>query len=246
MRIPADVLTVLSDAIGEGNGVYLPYQLDKNLYTKVNRVLTAAGGRWNRSQAAHLFAADVDVPDLLDALITTGRVAGPWDTGYFPTPEPVFERLRALAALDQPGMRILEPSAGRGAIALPLARAGHRVDCVELVAGNADALTGQVASVRVADFLTLPATPHYDRVLMNPPFAKQAYVHHTVHAHAFLAPGGRLVAVLPNAVTYRTDRVTRTLTDLIESTGGTVHPLPEGSFETSGTGVHTVLAVLNA
>lgn len=246
MRIRADVLSVLADAHGDGNTIRLPYRLDGELYNHLAQVMRHAGGAWSRGKAAHVFAPGTDAAELLQTMVRTGRVPGPWDTGYFPTPNAVLERMLPLAALEHPGLRILEPSAGRGAIAAPLAAAGHLVDCVELDDAHAEVLRASSFCVRTADFLTLDAEPVYDRVLMNPPFARQAFVRHTLHAHRFLAPGGRLVAVLPKTVAERTDRLTRCLAGLIEATGGQVHPLPPGSFAASGTEAHTVLAVLPA
>ena len=41
---------------------------------------------------------------------------------------------------------------------------------------------------------------------MNPPFDRLQDVRHVTHAFSLLAPGGRLVAVMAEGVTYREDR----------------------------------------
>ena len=58
-------------------------------------------------------------------LVVDGR------TECFPTPAPLVERMIEAAGLE-PGMTVLEPSAGTGAIAGPVHALGCNVDCVEL------------------------------------------------------------------------------------------------------------------
>jgi len=69
----------------------------------------------------------------------------------------------------EPGMTVLEPSAGRGAIAGPVAALGAHVDCIEILRDNAlaisDANIGR--DLAVGDFLTWDPHPVYDRVVMN-------------------------------------------------------------------------------
>jgi len=245
VKIPTDVLNVLAASTVNGAALDLPGQLDPNLYQRTKKVIIAAGGAWNRKAATHLFPSDA--ADAVDAMLTTGEVTRPQDFGYFPTPAPVLERMLRLAVLE-PGMRILEPSAGRGAIAKPLADLGYDVDCVELLDDNALAIKdgGYAATLTVGDFLSMPAAPVYERVLMNPPFGRQSDIRHVLHAHGFLAPGGLLVSVMSNAVTFRTNRLTEDFRILVGHCGGAVQPLPAGSFTVSGTEVHTVLATLPA
>ena len=131
MRIDDEVLAVLSAAQTEGCNVFLTGQLDRKLYDRTNKVLEAAGGKWNRKARAHVFAADAF--DRIDQIILSGSVEAPKDEfNFFPSPPAVVVRLMELADIE-PGMVMLEPSAGRGAIALPAAAAGATVDCCEVM-----------------------------------------------------------------------------------------------------------------
>ena len=67
------------------------------------------------------------------------------------------------AAELEPGMDVLEPSAGEGAIAGPAAGRGCAVDCVELSEERAGVIeaAGYARRVKVADFLTLDPEPVY-------------------------------------------------------------------------------------
>lgn len=246
MRIESDVLAVLSSAQTEGCNLFLTGQLDRKLYDCTNKVLEAAGGKWNRKARAHVFAADAS--DRMDQIILSGTVDVPKDEfNFFPSPPAVVARLTELADIE-PGMVVLEPSAGRGAIAFACHEHGALVDCVEFMKANVDSLMGdkRCRAVSHCDFLTMEHAPVYDRVVMNPPFMKQADIKHVTHAHKFLKPDGLLVAVMSAGVEFRTDNRTKTFLALIEDRGGHIEPLPENSFKASGTGVNTVIAVIPA
>lgn len=233
MQVSNDVLAVLSAAQANENQVQLVGQLDRALYAKVNKVLEAAGGKWDRKAKAHVFGAPA--ADRLDQIILSGSVEVPKDEfNFFPSPPAVVERLMRLAGI-KAGMRVLEPSAGLGAIAYACAEAGAEVDCYEIQQGNAFHLAmgapHDLGHTQVADFLTVAPEPVYDRVVMNPPFLK---------------PGGLLVSVMSAGVTFRSDARTTAFNAFVQERGGHVEELPENSFKASGTGVHTVIVTIPA
>lgn len=244
MRVGDDVLEVLSRADTSGNALTLIGQLDRAMYTKVNKVIEAAGGKWDRKSKAHLF--DKEASERIDEIILTGEVEVPKDEfNYFPSPPDVVARLMELADVRE-GMAVLEPSAGRGAIATACAEAGAEVDCCELMAANFEHLSNAESyrSVWLADFLQLPAIADYDRVVMNPPFAKQQDIKHVLHALKFLKPDGLLVSVMASGVTFRDNKLTQDFRDLIRARGGDIEALPEGAFKSSGTMVRTVIVTI--
>lgn len=239
--IEQDVLAVLSGAVISGLALSITAQLDRKLYVRVNKVLTALGGKWNRKAKAHLFADDAQ--DLVDSVILTGKVYLPDNFDYFPTPPEVAEQLFELADL-QADHVVLEPSAGGAALARPMAEIVARVDCVESVPPAAAELRKEFDNVIEDDFLKVEPSPDYDRVVMNPPFSKRNDIHHVLHAAKFLKPGGRLVSVMASGVTFREDRLATEFREFVEEHNGTIEPLPEGSFKVSGTGVNTVIVTL--
>lgn len=245
MNVSTDVLQVLDRAQTDGPRLILTGTLDRKLYLDTDKVLKAAGGKWNRKERAHLF--DSDAADAIEQIILTGQVtSAKQQFGYFPTPAPIVQQLIEHAAIE-PGMRVLEPSAGRGAIALAAVRAGAVVDCVEIQPEHANALAAERErniTVLVEDFLATDPRPVYDRVVMNPPFARQADITHVKHAWQALKPGGRLVAVMSAGITFRQTSAAVAFRSRLEVLGGVLHPLPEGAFKESGTGVNTVIAVL--
>ena len=240
MQVETQVLTVLSNSKAAGRLLTLPGQLDRKLYERTNKVLEAAGGKWDRGSKAHVF--DRDAADAMEQIILTGAVTVPQDFGYFPTPPAVVATLLARAGI-RPGMRCLEPEAGRGAIACELRKAGGIVDVIELLDANFDDLckVGPWNEALHGDFLEIVPAREYDRVVMNPPFAKQADIKHVMHALQFVKPGGRLDAVMSAGVTFRDNRLGREFRELVDDHGGEIEELPEAAFKASGTMVRTVV-----
>lgn len=259
MNIDTDVLDVLSNAVINENALKLTGQLDRKLYESTNKVLVAAGGKWDRKAKAHLFSSDAS--EIIDQIILTGVVTDrKKELGYYPTPANIVDMLITQADI-RTGMRVLEPSAGRGAIVQGIfAESSRTVFCYEIdpenvkfLKNNALAieqhlkcLTHHSLHVTLADFLTVVPTPTFDRVVMNPPFVKQADIHHVLHAHRFLKPGGSLVAVMSAGVQFRTNKLTTQFRQFVDDHDGSIESLPEGSFTESGTNVNTVMVTIEA
>ncbi|CRI56366.1 class I SAM-dependent methyltransferase [Pseudomonas sp. CCOS 191] len=251
MKVENEVMALLSASRTEGNKLFITGgQLEKNLYQRLDKTLKAAGGKWNTKAKAHLF--DGDAADAIENILLTGEVTVPQDFGFFPTPPHVAKQAADLAMISD-GMMVLEPSAGRGALAVAAnaAASGVIVDMHELLPENHKALIDLKLPLsgvfEPGDFLQVEPKAVYDRVLMNPPFdKKRSDIHHVVHALKFLKPGGRLVAIMPSGVTFRDDALTRGFRGIIQERGGRIETLPEASFKQAGTMVNTVLVVIPA
>ena len=246
MKINDDVLEVLSRCKADGAQVFLPEQLDRKLYVAVNKVLEAIGGKWNRKAKAHLF--ELDAVTRLDDAIVSGEVDKPADFGFFETPEELAIKVVEAAGVKQ-GQRVLEPSAGRGRIAVVAHALGAEVYCVELQKSNCDALVRiglGVFSKHILhrNFLDMKLDQSFDRICMNPPFAKGQDVMHVMHAYGCLKPGGRLVSIMSAGVSFRRENKYETFRRFIYENGGTLEPLPDDSFKESGTRVRTVLVTM--
>lgn len=243
MKVENEVLAVLSNAKTDGNSLTLVGQLERRLYERTNKVLEAAGGKWNRKARAHIF--EIEAEEAMERIILTGEITIPQDFGYFPTPAPIVERLLEIADI-RPGMQVLEPSAGRGNIAKAVADLGAIVDCYELLRENYLALCENLnfRHVRPMDFLAQPPEAVYDRVVMNPPFARQDDIRHVTHALRFLRPDGLLVSVMSAGILFRENRLTTEFRALIDARGGDIEECPDGAFKESGTMVRTVIVTI--
>lgn len=212
-----------------------------DLVEQVNRLLADYYGG--------ALAAGADVADVKHAPKT--GVAR--NFGFFETPEDVRDRVYEAARIGPihnlnryASLRILEPSAGLGALARQAARDGHLVSCLEIHPARAAALkeSGLYRDVACVDFMEVqPPRPghHFDAVIMNPPFDGGRDVDHVVHAMKFLRPGGRLAAVMSAGVEFRENRKTVDFRAMVARYGGRFHDLPSGSFSASGTMVNTVI-----
>lgn len=143
-------------------------------------------------------------------------------------------------------MLVLEPSAGRGALARKARDAGATVMCVDIDQKNVDTLVADGFSALCQDFLTM--TPKhfecevFDCVVMNPPFANRADIRHVMHAARFVKPGGRLVAIMSAGVDFRTDLLARQFHEFLRDNNGGLLHVDEGAFREAGTMVRTVIA----
>lgn len=247
-KLSEEVLAVLSTANIEGNCVKLACgQLDRKLYQEVNKALEAIGGKWNRNAQGHIFANDPE--EALDNAIVTGQVAPPSKNGYFPTPKAIVMKLCDLADL-KPGQDVLEPSAGQGAISTELYHRGAKVFACELLEANRKVLLGDgmppISLFAESDFMKLETGQKFDRVVMNPPFEKRQDVKHVMKAFSMLKMGGKLASVMSAGVKFREDNLGREFREFVEEHDGRIIDLLKGSFKESGTGVNTVIVVMDS
>lgn len=250
MKISNEILNVIDTATLNGREMKLSGQVDRKLYVAVAKVIEAAGGKWNRKAGAHLF--DGDAADALDQLMATGAVNTRQELQQFFTPPGLADRLVEMAQIAH-GHTIYEPSAGKGA----LIAACDRVTRQAHIWANEpdDKLQRHLVTeffhhfgaggCARKDFLSVFPMPAFDRVVMNPPFARQADILHVSHAMRFLKPGGRLVAIMSAGTIFRENRLAQEFRDEITRRGGTLADLPAGSFRESGTMVSTCVLTVD-
>lgn len=239
MRVNDDVLAVLDKAQMVGRNLCLGHlgQLDRKLYVDVNKVLEAAGGKWHRGEKAHIF--EEAAADVIEPIINSGEYQRiKQDLGQFDTPDHLAELLAADADI-MPGHFVLEPSAGLGRLVAAAAARGGRVKAFELDPKRfATLVKRDMIEGEPTDFLTVNPDNEikYDRVLMNPPFARQVDIDHVLHAAKFVRSGGRLVSVMSSSVVFRDNAKARAFREWVDGDlGGIIDLLPEGSFAASGT-----------
>jgi len=156
---------------------------------------------------------------------------------FFETPNDLVTRMIDEAGLS-PHHDVLEPSAGEGAIAIPVFEIVHRhLRCIEAHPERAAYLKWCMspAQVEEGDFLQTTPSAVYDRALMNPPFSNGVDALHVSHALRFLAPGGRPVAIMSAGISFRSDHASKALREKIADYGGTITQLPPNTFKSSGT-----------
>ena len=188
-----------------------------------------------RERAPRPEPARTKFDDLADALREGIRVVSA--PQLFPTPPDLARRVVELADI-RPGMTVLEPSAGTGAL-LDALDTHEGVTAVEINGTLAEVLRTRYprCDVRCADFLALgDEVGTFDRVVMNPPFDHGSDIEHIKHAYRKLKPGGRLVAICANGPKQQ---------EIMGEICSAWVELPAGSFKEQGTNVSTAIVVID-
>lgn len=136
------------------------------------------------------YTFDFSPGEIIAQIVASGVVPDQQSHQFYPTPEHIAERVVELAEI-APGMSVLEPSAGNGDIAALV----PGIECIEISQFRCDVLRSRGLNVTQGDFLQI--SWQWDRIVMNPPFSEGRWQAHAKHAYDCLAPGGRMVAVLP-------------------------------------------------
>lgn len=236
ITLSAAVIEALRNADVDGAQLQLTAQLDRKLYLEVAKAIEALGGKWNRKAKAHVF--EYDASNMIEDAIATGAVTNLRDLyQFFPTPAPVAKQLVELADVRR-GQRVLEPSAGTGAIVEHIIAAGVSPDCCELWDRNRETLLERFEIECVSgDFLQ--HTGEYDRIVANPPFSQLQDVVHVEHMIKLLAPGGKLASVMSPRWEFAATGKAAAFKQWLKSSPHlwTWDELPEGAFKPSGTNV---------
>jgi type I restriction-modification system DNA methylase subunit len=249
MRLDPQVIATLKQITVRGNTTTMP-QLDRTLYPKVNKALELLGGKWNRSQQAHVWECDPNEP--IANAVATGEVLD-WRKEYqfFETPHDLAATVVERAGI-KPEHRILEPSAGGGNILLAVYESiplSHwpklNVVAVELNPKMQPKLAKYCRGGELhvgKDFLAMNGSLGlFDRIVMNPPFTKGQDIEHVEHAYNHLKPGGKLVAITSPGWTFRNDAKHNNFRSWLHTLDATHEDLPAGTFKESGTMVATTL-----
>lgn len=236
--LTSEVKDILSRATVNGNVVVLPpSQLERGLYTAVDKALKNAGGKWTKG-VGHVFTSNA-APKLAAMLGTGVSVDEKKRDQAFFTPPDLAKRVAGIAEVG--GCSVLEPSAGNGALAIACWLAGaSAVDCVDRNSENEAHLTScGFGDVFVTDFLSvLPADldkEPYERIVMNPPFTKNQDIAHVRHALKWLKPNGILVAIMLN------NQTRKGFVDLNIEYEPEIEELERGAFKESGTDIPTLI-----
>jgi len=203
-RVDEDVLAVFRELACDGDEVRITSRLDRQLHQRVNKVLETLGGKWARRAQAHVFGCEA-APLIADVVSTGEYVDWRQELQFYPTLADLAARMCRLAGVG-PGVRVLEPSAGRGAIAGEARQCGGVVWVIEINQDFADELREAGFDTTCGDFLQAePGELPFDVCVMNPPFSRGRDVQHVRHAFGFVRPGGKLVAVMSPGFTFRKD-----------------------------------------
>lgn len=173
---------------------------------------------------------------------------------YFPTPEPLGQKMVEWAGLEE-GDRMLEPSAGHGAIAR------WSPDGVDLtVIEPSDELRSRLMlavdarRTESGTFEDHALMNKYDGIVMNPPFGTggKLAVEHLAKAFRHLNQRGRIVAIIPEGPSAN-KHFDRWMDSFDKVSAKELRPvvvrevsLPSVTFERAGTAVKTRVVIIDA
>lgn len=166
----------------------------KDWRKEIATILEMIGGVKHRT-VSDWYAFDYKPQPVIDEILRTGCIPDRRSHQFYPTPTELAEEVVDIAEIFD-GDTVLEPSAGSGGLAKLLP--ADRTTCVEVSKLHCTALESLgMKDVVNEDFLTWEPGKTYRKIVMNPPFSEGRAVAHVEKALTLLAPGGRLVAILP-------------------------------------------------
>ncbi|NCB40223.1 MAG: DUF3560 domain-containing protein, partial [Erysipelotrichia bacterium] len=167
---------------------------------------------------------------------------------FFPTPPALAERMAQELDI-KPGMKVLEPSAGKGdlADAVKATQPEADVKVIEPLSDLREILTMKNHEVIDTNFENFETDQKFDRVIMNPPFSKNRDIRHVRKAYELLAPGGKMIAIMGNHSTFANDKESVEFRDWLDAVGGTSESLGQvfaGKDAFRQTGVNSQLVII--
>ncbi|OAM91686.1 class I SAM-dependent methyltransferase [Termitidicoccus mucosus] len=214
-KLSPEILKALASfhyaAHGEQIAAILNEQLPPDIYKKIKTIFAAFQGCWDKKSGAHLFPCDPQ-PHIRH-ILGTGIMPEINPLEFFPTPEKLAtglfntdfikdqcDRINYQRREGTP-VRMLEPSAGSGALADHAARlladGKQAVACVELDPQHCKTLARKNYDVIGTDFLKWEPGEKFPLIVMNPPFGNNAWQKHLRHAFDLLTHDGKLVCITP-------------------------------------------------
>lgn len=254
-KLSPEAISVLSNIVCDGNiaKITIP-DLERGLYEEVNETLNRLMGKWDRSKGAHVFNYEPEAA--IRSVVHLGFMPEKNPTAFFPTPkklvDDMFNSLEDIHYFEyrsaEHGVRVLEPSAGQGAIAkeIRLRFPTAKIDTVEFLDINQEVLKEEGFEPFCGSFLDFNDNHEikYDLIMMNPPFSvegdKLAFATHIEHAYKMLAEYGELVAIAPTGWINASDKRSIAFREWIEQ-GADYAIIEKGAFKESGTMVETCI-----
>lgn len=238
---------ILKHCTLENNILKLPaVQFNKKSYAEAKKWVEEAGGNWSGGKIQG-FTFPFDAARVFSILNAGKRCNLQQDFQFFETPEAVADWLVMLAGGIHENDTVLEPSAGRGA----LIRAIHRlcpsvvVDCYELMPENKEFINN-MDNVRLLgnDFME-ECSGSYSKIIANPPFSANQDIDHVLWMYRHLQDCGTLAAITSPHWQLGSEKKCVDFRNWLKGVGGKTFEINSGEFKESGTGISTVVIVIN-
>lgn len=243
-----EIVAGLEDCQLRGASLVLPRRMRGECMPRLQRILAAIGA--TRDDAGPLFTLGPSAQARLDIVLQTGTLLPESKVDLASTPKRLATRLMELATLE-PGMRVLEPSAGEGSLLQLASQVVGVEDCVAVEARRDDvqALRATGYDASEGDFLSREHWGRhkllFDRVLMAPPVSNQADIDHVQHAWSMLAGNGRLVALMSAGTATRGNDKACAFRAFVTANGGSLSSPMDGEFMSRGSAARVCILVMD-
>lgn len=237
---------ILQKCTIEGNVVKLPEgQLDRKLYEEVKNALELIGGKWKGGKTAG-FVFLTDPTELLAEISLGAKRNLKKEYQFFGTPDVLSDELVAYAQIKESDI-VLEPSAGQGAIVKAINRVypKMKVYCYESMAVNKIFLNKIPQVQLIGDDFLAHGDKKFDKIIANPPFAKNQDIDHVKEMFSCLKPGGRLVSITSNHWEKSTNKKETAFRNWLSEVGAEIKQIGRGAFKESGTTVGGLILIIN-
>lgn len=241
---------VLQKCTVEGNIVKLPdLQLDRKVYLEVKQSLELIGGTWKGGKV-YGFVFLSDPTELLEEIATGEKRNLKKEFQFFGTPASLADELVQRSEL-KASDRVLEPSAGQGAIIKAINRVFPEkyIEYCELMPVNQTVLRSSCTAIDIGnDFLLLDEdlqTNSFDKIIANPPFSKNQDIDHVRKMYRHLRKGGRIVTITSKHWLTCENKKEKEFKQWLESINAYWEEVPQGAFKESGTNVAALILVID-
>ena len=214
---------ILKHCTLEDNVLKLPQvQFNKKSYAEAKKWIEEAGGSWQGGKVqGFIFPFN---PERVFSILNEGKRCNlAQDFQFFETPSDVADWLVMLAGGIHEHDKVLEPSAGRGA----LVRAIHRgspdvvVDCYEMMPENKELLSGLGGINMIGDDFTKSTIgKKYTKIIANPPFSGNQDIRHVRMMYDMLEQGGTLASITSAHWEFAEEKTCRDFRKWLEDVGG--------------------------
>lgn len=231
----------------EDNVLKLPQvQFNKKSYAEAKKWIEEAGGSWMGGKVQG-FTFPFNAERVFSILHEGKRCNLQQEFQFFATPAEVADWLVMLAGGVHEDEKVLEPSAGTGAIIDAIHRSCPDVivDCYELMPENKEILSKKDNIRILGDDFTKCDVAQYDKIIANPPFSKNQDIRHVRRMYECLNPGGVLAAITGPHWEFGSESECKDFRQWLEDNGGKKFEIEEGTFKESGTGTKTIAIVIN-
>lgn len=216
-------------------------RLERKQYTDFMKIAEVLGLKWSRKEKCHLYEGEGNLQDALNEVLELGYVVDlkKLYQQYYTPPE-LAKRAVELAEIEK-DEDTLEPSAGQGAILEEiLKKETYKFAYCEIDEKNRDILWDKFGKqVYAYDFMGVKG--EFDKIVMNPPFAKSQDVKHILHAYSLLTKRGRVVSIASSSIQHRQGK----LYDELRKLNPEYIEIEKGAFKDSGTLVNSCFVIIN-